>query len=329
MKIEKVGNQFRVRKMINCTKYTMTFDHEPKQSEIKRELSRLMHEQPKDDTPKGTFEYYAKKYMQIQDNILSPSTLRSYGFILDKLSSEFKRKQLKDITQADVQTEINIIAKNKSPKTVRNNHAFISAVIKMYRPNLMLHTKLPQKIKKQKTVPLRDDIKAVLDEVKDTRYYIPYRLAVYGLRRGEICAITALDISDDNILTINKDKVYNGEKKWVIKPYPKTTDSQRTIYIDNELADLIRKQGYAFNGHPSRLYDNLKHVQDRLGIERFRFHDFRAYMVTELSQAGYSEADIMKMGGWSTPNIMKSAYRQSRIQKELETQKNISSTLTL
>ena len=56
MKIEKVGNQFRVRKMINCIKYTMTFDHEPKQSEIKRELSRLMREQPKDDTPKGTFE---------------------------------------------------------------------------------------------------------------------------------------------------------------------------------------------------------------------------------------------------------------------------------
>ena len=55
-------------------------------------------------------------------------------------------------------------------------------------------------------------IKAVLDEVRDTRYYIPYRLAVYGLRRGEICAITALDISDANILTIDKDKVYNGEK---------------------------------------------------------------------------------------------------------------------
>ena len=51
-----------------------------------------------------------------------------------------------------------------------------------------------------------------MDEVRDTRYYIPYRLAVYGLRRGEIRAITALDISDANILTVNKDKVYNGEK---------------------------------------------------------------------------------------------------------------------
>ena len=77
-----------------------------------------------------------------------------------------------------------------------------------------------------------------MDEVRDTRYYIPYRLAVYGLRRGEICAITALDISDANILTVNKDKVYNSEKKWVIKPYPKTTDSQRTIYIDDGLRFL-------------------------------------------------------------------------------------------
>lgn len=326
-KIEKTpSGSYRVRKQHDGKRYSMFFDHKPSQREISDKFDTIKSSQ--EIAVKGTFEELAKKYMLIQNNVLSPSTLRSYGYILEGLSDDFKKKKLKVINQADVQEEINKLCVDKKPKTVRNMHAFISAVIKMYRPEMQLYTKLPQKIKPEKRVPTQNEVAAVLDAVKNTRYSVPYRLACYGLRRSEICALTTDDLSDSNILTINKAKVLNEAKQWVIKPYPKTTESQRSFYIDDELANDIREQGYIYNGHPHRLYDYLKETQDVLKIPRFRLHDFRGYMVTELSQAGYTEADILKLGGWSTPYVMKSTYRQARIQSELDKQKEIAALIS-
>lgn len=326
-KIEKMKNgSYRVRKQYNGKRFCFTFDHKPTQKEIMAEFDKAKSTQ--EIAVKGTFEELAKKYMSIQDNVLSPSTLRSYGYILDGISSDFKKKKLKNITQADIQEEINNLCAEKKPKTVRNMHAFISAVLKMYRPELVLHTKLPQKIKPVKRVPTQDEVAAIIDAVKHTRYNVPYRLAIYGLRRSEICALTLADLSSDNILTVDKAKVLNDEKQWVIKLYPKTTESQRSFYIDDELANDIREQGYIYEGHPHRLYDYLKETQDRLQIPRFRLHDFRGYFCTELSQANISEADILKLGGWSTPYVMKNTYRQARVQSELDKQKQIAALIS-
>lgn len=34
-----------------------------------------------------------------------------------------------------------------------------------------------------------------------------------------------------------------------------------------------------------------------------------------------SEADVMKMGGWSTPHVMKAVYRHATIDREKDKQK--------
>lgn len=328
MKIEKLpSGTYRVRVMVDGVRYSLSFDKEPTEKAINKKLAEKIAAAPVDKVDKGSFEYYANKYISIQDNVLSPTTARSYSHIVKVLSDDFKKKQLKNITQEDITAEVNRLMIGRKPKTVRNYHGFISSIFKMYRPSFALHTKLPQKVKPNKRVPYKDEVKEVLNYVKGTRYYIPYKLAVYGLRRGEICAITADDLSEDNILTINKDLVYTKDKKWVIKNFPKTTESERKICIDQELADMLRKQGYAYNGHPSRLYDYLRVVEKNLGIEHFRLHDFRGYMVTELSQANYSDADIMSFGGWKTDYVMKEHYRQSRIQNDLEKQKKMQKVL--
>ena len=49
------------------------------------------------------------------------------------------------------------------------------------------------------------------------------------------------------MLTINKAKVQNEKKQWIIKT-TKTSDSTRIISIPSELADLIRETGYIYKG---------------------------------------------------------------------------------
>ncbi len=54
------------------------------------------------------------------------------------LSPAFLDENVHDITVLDIQTEINRISKDKSPKTARNYHGFISAVLGIYCTGLSI-----------------------------------------------------------------------------------------------------------------------------------------------------------------------------------------------
>ena len=68
-----------------------------------------------------------------------------YNTIIRQTSIKFLEKRISDMTAFDVQEEINRIAKKCGPKTVRNHHSLISAVLGVFSPNLKLTTTLPQK----------------------------------------------------------------------------------------------------------------------------------------------------------------------------------------
>ena len=58
---------------------------------------------------------------------------------MGSLSKKLMEKNLRDITALDVQSEINHLAKEHSPKTVRNCHGFISAVLEVFYPSLKIY----------------------------------------------------------------------------------------------------------------------------------------------------------------------------------------------
>ena len=137
---------------------------------------------------------------------------------------------------------------DKSPKTARNYHGFLSAILGTFYPSLRRFTTLPQKVKNEPYTPSRKDVKRILAEVSGTLYEIPIILACYGMRRPEICALQLEDI-DGDIVHISKAMVLNKNREWIIKA-SKTTESTRDIIIPMDLAEKIRKQGYVYRGHP-------------------------------------------------------------------------------
>lgn len=309
MKIEKLpSGSYRVRKMYQGVTYTVTFEHKPTQKEIVQALADEMESADLKKT-QMTFLTAAESYIDSKRNVLSPSTIREYNGTLNRLSKDFTKQRISDITALDVQKEINTLSVDRSPKTMRNYHGFISAVLGVFRPNLVLITALPQKRKNEPYIPSDDDVKAILKEIADTPFEIPITLACWGLRRSEICALTINDL-DGDVLTINKALVLNQDKEWVIKT-TKTTESTRDIVIPAALADKIRKQGFIYQGHPNSISKHLERVQDRLGIPRFSVHKLRHYFASKMSALGIPEADILKMGGWETDHIMKKVYRHS------------------
>jgi integrase len=242
------------------------------------------------------------------------------------MSDQLKKKKTCDLSQELIQKEINNYSAGHSAKSTANLHGFISAVLSVYRPNMILHTTLPQKVKYEAYTPSEDEVKKVLETVKGTDYEIAYRLGCYGMRRGEICAIDLGDL-DGNLLHITKSKVLGSDNKWIVKPIPKTTGSQRTIYIDDELADMIRAQGFAFNDHPNRLNHHLHRTLKRLEIPLFRFHDLRAYYASMSHSLGIPDAYICANGGWTSTNILNRVYKRAFADKQAETNKRIADHL--
>ena len=324
MTIDKHGNKWRIRELYNGIRYTVTLDHKP----TRREAQDLINERINNGqvSTSDTFQKAAESYTELKSNILSPWTINGYNTILRALSDNFKNTKLSNLDGIAVQKEINKYSATHSPKSTRNAHGFISAVLKVYKPNMSLCTSLPQKAKFEPNTPSEDDIKRIIDAAAGSQYEIVFRLGCYGMRRGEICAITSADING-NMLKINKAKVKDG-KTFIVRPMPKTTESNREIYIDDKLADMIRsKDGEIYPGNPDRINKRLTEIQKNLGIEHFRFHDLRAYYASMAHALGIPDAYIMANGGWSSPNIMNRVYKRAFAEKQAQANMSIANHL--
>ena len=293
--------------------YTVIFDCKPTQKEAMQAMAEEL-DKVQEKRNSMTFLAAAKEYIELKRNVISPSTIRGYSTIIKQLPDSFTEQNVHDITAMDVQAIINRISKTHSPKTARNYHSFISAVLGVFYPNLKLNTTLPQKVKTEPYIPSDEDIRRILAFSAGTQYEIPIILACYGLRRSEICALTVEDIQGD-IVKISKAKVQNENREWIVKG-TKTTASTRDVIIPAETADKIRQQGYIYRGAPGRITAFLHSAQDKLEIPRFSIHKLRHYFASKMSALKIPEADIMKMGGWETDHIMKSVYRHSTLDRE-------------
>lgn len=305
MKTTKLpSGSYRVQKMINGKSYSLTFDHRPTQKEITEELAK----KSMSTNGKMTFSDACSSYIEARSNTLSPATLREYKGTVKRLSSSFLMRFIDDITQNDVQREINRLAKDRSPKTVRNYHGFIASVLGEFRRDLILRTSLPQKEKQPVYIPSSSDIKALLEYAHGTQYEIAIYLGCASLRRSEICALTPSDI-EGNIIHVNKAMVLDEDRNWVIK-LPKTTESTRDVYVPDQVIEAINRVGL-YQGHPNSITDWMEASEKKLGLEHFSFHKLRHYFASQAHEAGISDADIMQAGGWRTDHVMKAVYRHS------------------
>lgn len=327
MTIEKLpSGSWRITEMKNGIRYRATVNHKPTKTEAQNIITEKVNSGVVSASKNDSFEAAAKKYIELKNNVLSPWTLDGYARIVKYISPAFRAAKIANIDATMVQKEINDYSATHSPKSTRNLHSLISSVLKEYRPQLILNTRLPQKSKFEASTPSEDHIQKILDEVAGSMYEIPFRLACYGLRRGEICALTAADL-DGNMLTINKALAKDG-KEYVVKPCPKTTESNRTIYIDDDLAaKIIATEGPVFPYRPNNLNDHLQDTLKRLKLPHFRFHDFRAYYVSMAHSLGIPDAYIMANGGWSSTYTMNKVYKRTLEKQSAEANKIISEHL--
>lgn len=260
------------------------------------------------------------QYIESKQNILSPSTIREYKRSAKHDLQGLMDLQLSEVTPELIQIEINKEALSHSPKSLRNMHGLLSAVMAVYRPEMRLNTTLPKKEKPTIYVPTDEDIKKLVEGVRGKEIEIPILLAAFGsLRRSEIGALEASDFTD-NAVVINKALVVDENKKWVTKG-PKSEAGYRTVILPAEVINRIPRdmEGKIVKKLlPSSYLTAFHRELDRLGLPRFRFHDLRHYQASILHALGVPDKYIMRRGGWTTDSTLKNIYQHTMGDKEKE-----------
>lgn len=322
MKIDKHGQMYRVRKRVKGKSYTLLFDTKPSEKDI---LIKLAEEMTATDeyAPAGSVKYYAKAYIvKLRKDGRSSTTLNSYSSIITNTPEWFLLSELKDVTSESLSKCIREYSATRSPKSVANFYGFYRSVLADFRPNSTFKVKLPKREKKYQYEPSTKDIKAILEYTKGTEYELFLRLASIGLRRGEIGALSSKDLSNDNILTINKDMVRSENKVFVIKNHPKTSASNRRILIPSDIADMLRNKGQAYAGNLDTVNKYLGRVQQRLDIPKFRLHIMRHFASAYLVKNGFTKEQVLEYMGWEKGSTVMERVYSYNLDPE-ESQKDI------
>lgn len=263
-----------------------------------------------------SFSSAAERFISRSETILSPNTIRGYKAslrALQKDSDAFCARPIDRITRADLQNVVLILtAQGKAPKTIKNRIGFVSAVLSSEGLR-MPPVQMPKCAQREIRVPSEDIVKQVAKTAAGTRYEVPFALAVFGLRCGEVCAVTADDL-DGDVLHVRRAIATDDSGKLHAKP-PKSRAGDRFVPIPHHIADRIREQGRATDMTPKAWSDAFPDLLRRAGIpedQRFRLHDCRHFFVSYCHDVlKLSDAEIIKLSGHETDSIMKRVYRHA------------------
>lgn len=264
------------------------------------------------------------KFIESKSSVLSPSTIRGYTTIRNNHFPTIINKNISELTSDDIQLAIgNLVIEGKSPKTVKNAHGLLSAVLKAYRPGFILSTKLPQKKKRETVIPTEEEMQKIWKKAKGTDYELPILLASWlGLRQSEIKGLKYSDIRDGRIHI--QRAVVKG-KNGSVEKGTKTVAGDRWVTLPEEISVLIinsrknrKPDDYICPMSASAIYENFVRICEKAAVGPFRFHDLRHFAASEAHALNVPDKYAMKRMGHSTDNMLKTVYQHTMRNKEDE-----------
>ena len=288
-----------LRKKIQEEKYLFTLN---KQMETGKDL-----------TLRQCFE----QYIETHENIFSPSTIQGYKVIVRNSFQDLMDKPISEITEMDIQAEINSMASNLSSKTISSRYSLFVCAVSPYRREVkMWHPKMPPKKKAELYIPTKEDVEALISyaEEQSPEMVLPIMLGAFcGLRRGEIAAMTFADIHDGAV-HISKAIVNSGGRVYLEKA-PKSYAGFRSVPLSPRVEQFIEERKKSSEKLISvdleAITDRFSHIVKNAGVHPMRFHDLRHFFASQLVLLGIPDIYAIKLTGHSTTNMLRNVYQHT------------------
>lgn len=261
------------------------------------------------------------RYIESKSSVLSPSTIAGYKRIRKNQLQGLMGVQVRNLTQEQVQREINQMARKSSPKTVRNAHGLLTATLSVSAPDLNLRTTLPQKRRPEIVIPSGEDLKAILTAVHGKSVELPVLLAAWlGLRMSEIRGLTWDCIKGDTI-HIKQAMVDEGLKG------TKTYSSDRVLPLPAQIKALLdakpHKGEFIFPESRRAIASRFDYYTKKAGLPHYRFHDLRHYNASVMLALGIPDKYAMQRMGHATNNMLKTVYQHTMQDEEKKNSEKI------
>ena len=306
------------------------------QAEVKEKLKSAVEDNQKIDVCKNTDLTVGQWAMLWYENYAKPSiresTAEYYRNYIEKhIIPRIGKTKLKKLTTLDIQKFYNETRESGrvqryegmenlslSNKTIRGLHTMLrqcmeQAVSERLIPyNPAANCKLPPKEKKEMQIIPPENLGAYLKAAEEHGVLPMFYLELTtGLRRGELLALLWTDLNiNEKCLTVSK-SVSRGKGELRVTE-PKTKNSIRTVYVDDEAIRLLIEE---HKRHPLNPYmfpspvtggmygpDCVARIHKKLmkkaGIEEHvRFHDLRRNFATLALQNGVDPKTVSRMLG--------------------------------
>jgi integrase len=207
---------------------------------------------------------------------LSPTTLRNYeSSVRTSIRPRLGQVPLSTLSAKHLDTLYGAMkAAGKSPKTIRNHHAAISAALHQgvrwgwVRSNVAELARPPRIAQKRVRAPSIDVVRKVIDEAERRDPHKAALLmlaALSGMRRGELCALrwSDLDLDAGTMEVARSVVVIPGG---LAEKAPKT-DRSRSVALDAVAVALLRH-------HHARTVDKVTEAHGQLAPDAFVFSPF-------------------------------------------------------
>lgn len=265
------------------------------------------------------------RYIEIKRNTLSPTTVLEYERAARRDFAELMPLKLSRITQERVQSAVNVMSADHSPKSVRNAHGLLSAVLRMFAPEITLNTRLPQSKRADIYVPTEQEVENLIRAIRGTELEKAVLLAAFGsLRRSECCALMPDDIIG-TVVHVRRAMVWTDAKMWHFKQ-PKSKAGYREITMPSFVLERLKPragESRIVALVPTSVTNFFNAALKKAGLPHFRFHDLRHYQASILHAMGVPDKYIMERGGWKTDSTLKNIYQHTMSDKRREIEADI------
>lgn len=256
-------------------------------------------------------------YISRNENIFSPSTLQGYRVTIRNSFKDIQQKRISEISEQDIQSEINRMASKLSFKTITSRASLILLVIKENRAEAKnWHFHFPPKKKTELYIPSKEDIESLIHyaEEHSPDMVLPIMFGAFcGLRRGEIASLTFSDIRDGSV-HVTKAMVNSGGRVYEQKT-PKSYAGYRSVPLSPRMIQVIeerRKSSEKLVSVPLEcISDRFPHIVKNAGVHPMRFHDLRHYFASQLVLLGVPDIYAIKLTGHSTTNMLRNVYQHT------------------
>lgn len=305
--------------MVNGKRVSVTEDTEAKYYAKARSVKLGLIELAK-RPPRHTLGEMIDRYIEANENILSPSTIRGYSYIR---KGRFAGYMDCYVDVIDWQRMVNEEAKLCAEKTLKNAWGLVAASLSAVALDVP-EINLPMVPRKELPWLNYQQILTLLAGVRETRLELPVILALHSLRLSEILALTADDI--DDTIHVRNAAVFDKDNRLVVKGKTKTSGSARDIPIlIPRLSEILPESGRLVDWHPNALQKAIKRESQRLGLPCVTIHGLRRSFASLGYHLKWSERSIMAIGGWSNYVTVHSVYvklAQNDVNEDVERMRN-------